>query len=106
MKTLPQLAPISTQTDTNPGLDWRTQAACLGRDPETFFPQPADREGEDEAIAICWGCPVEADCLAEAMEAETYRPTSGRYGIWGGKTPQQRYAMYRKESRHNGQKSA
>ena len=106
MKTLLQLAPISAQTDTDPGPDWRTQAACLGHDPELFFPQPADREGEDEAIAICRRCPVEADCLAEAMDAETYRPTSGRYGIWGGKTPAERYAMYRKESRHNGQKSA
>lgn len=29
MKTL---APISAQTDTDPGLDWRTQAACKGQD--------------------------------------------------------------------------
>ena len=31
---------------------------------------------------------------------------SDRHGIWGGLTPRQRYAMYRKESRHNGQTSA
>ena len=85
MKTL---APISAQTGTDPGLDWRTQAA-----------QPADHDGEDEAIAICWGCPVEADCLADAIKAESYRLTSGRHGIWGGKTPQQRYAMYRSQTR-------
>ena len=104
MKTLPQLAPISAQTD--PGPDWRTQAACLDHDPETFFPHPSDREGEDAAVAVCWQCPVEADCLADAMEAETCRLTSDRHGIWGGKTPQQRYALYRKEGRRNGRKSA
>lgn len=99
MKMLLQLAPISAQTDADPGPDWRTQAACQGRGPETFFPHPSDRDGEDKAVAICWGCPVEADCLADAMEAETYRPTSGRHGIWGGKTPQQRYAMYRRQGK-------
>lgn len=99
MKTLLQLAPISAQTGADPGPDWRTRAACLGHDPETFFPLPADRDGEDAAIAICWGCPVKDDCLADAMESETYRLTSGRHGIWGGKTPQQRYAMYRSQTR-------
>ena len=99
MKTLLQLAPISAQTDTDPGPDWRTRAACLGRDPELFFPHPSDRDGEDEAVAVCWQCPVEADCLADAMDAETYRLTSDRHGIWGGKTPQQRYAIYRSQTR-------
>ena len=105
MKTLLRLASISAQTDTDPGPDWRTQAACLDHNPETFFPDPADRDGQDVAVAICWRCPVEADCLAEAMEAETYRPTSNRHGVWGGTTPAERHAMYRKESRHNGRKS-
>ena len=106
MKTLLQLAPISAQTDTDPGPDWRTRAACQGRNPETFFPHPADRDSEDAAVAICRRCPVRTDCLAEAMDAETYRLTSDRHGIWGGKTPQQRYAMYRKEGSRNGRKSA
>ena len=99
MKTLLQFAPISAQTDTDPGPDWRTRAACLDRDPETFFPHRSDRDGEDEAVAVCRRCPVEADCLDEAMDAETYRSTSDRHGIWGGKTPQQRYAMHRSQTR-------
>ena len=94
------------QTDTDPGPDWRTQAACLGHDPETFFPHPTDHDGEDAAIAICSGCPVKADCLADAMKSENSRPTSRRHGIWGGKTPQHRYAMHRKEARRRGRKSA
>lgn len=105
MKTLLQLAPISAQTGTDPGPDWRTQAACLGHDPEIFFPHPSDHDGEDAAIAICSGCPVKADCLADAMKSENSRPTSRRHGIWGGKTPQQRCAMYKKEARRRGRKS-
>ena len=99
MKTLLQLAPISAQTDPDPGPDWRTRAACLGRDPELFFPHPSDRDGEDAAVAVCWQCPVEADCLADAMEAEKWLSAFNRWGIWGGKTPQQRYAMYRSQTR-------
>ena len=99
MKMLLQLAPISAQTSADPGPDWRTQAACLDHNPEMFFPDPADRDGEDEAIAICETCPVKADCLTDAMESETYRLTSGRHGIWGGKTPRQRYAMYRRRGK-------
>lgn len=106
MKKLLQLAPISTQTDTDPRPDWRTQAACLDHNPELFFPHPTDHDSEDEALAICETCPARTDCLTEAMKSETYRPTSNRHGIWGGKTPQQRYMIYRKELRHNGQKSA
>ena len=53
MKTLLRLASISAQTDTDPGPDWRTQAACLDHNPETFFPDPADRDGQDVAVAIC-----------------------------------------------------
>ena len=98
MKTLLQLAPISAQTGTDPRPDWRTRAACLGRDPEILFPHPSDRDGED---AVCWQCPVEADCLADAMDAEKGLSAFNRWGIWGGKTPQQRYAMYRSQTRES-----
>ena len=101
MKSLLQPAPISTQTDTDPGPDWRARAACLGHDPETFFPQPADREGETEAIAICSGCPVKADCLADAMQAEKGLSVSNRWGIWGGFSAHERARMDR-ENRDEG----
>ena len=93
MKTLLQLAPISAQTDTDPGPDWRAQAACLDHDPETWFPHPADREGEGEAIAVCWQCPVGADCLADAMQAENGLSASNRWGIWGGFSAHERARM-------------
>ena len=95
MKTLLQLAPTSARTDADPGPDWRTRAACLDRDPELFFPRPSDRDGEDEAIAICWGCPVEADCLADAMQVEKGLSASNRWGIWGGYGPVERVMLER-----------
>ena len=93
MKTLLQLAPISAQTDADPGPDWRTRAACLGRDPEMFFPHPSDHDGEDAAVAVCWQCPVEADCLAEAMRLEKGLSVSNRWGIWGGYGPVERVML-------------
>ena len=68
MKTLLQLAPISAQTGTDPGPDWRTRAACLDRDPEMFFPHPSDRDGEDAAVAAE---------IARRFAAEGARHTDG-----------------------------
>lgn len=57
------------------------RAACRGHDPNLWFP-----EGEGwaalhlarEARAICFACPVQAECFDAAMTA------GERYGIWGG----------------------
>ena len=95
MKTLLQLAPIRAQTDADPGPDWRTQAACKGQDTERFFPHPSDRDGEDAAVAVCWQCPVEADCLADAMQVEKGLSASNRWGIWGGYGPVERVMLER-----------
>ena len=87
MKTL---APISAQTDTDPGLDWRTQAACKGQDTAAFFPAGWDHDGIDEAVAWCDRCPVRAKCLDAALAVEM---PSTRHGIWGGLTPDERQRM-------------
>ena len=83
---------------------WADHAACKGQDLNKFYPNPSDADAENWALAWCEICPVRAECLLVALNTEL--DGSDRHGIWGGKTPQQRYAMYRKESRHNGQKSA
>ena len=44
-----------------PRSDWQTDAACVGTDPELFFP-PSGSKGLD-AKAVCKGCPVSAECL-------------------------------------------
>jgi WhiB family redox-sensing transcriptional regulator len=60
---------------------WRNRAACLGEDPELFFPDantgPALVQTEG-AKAVCHRCEVAATCLKWAIE-------SGQdYGLWGG----------------------
>ena len=54
---------------------WMDRAACLGHEPEAWFPPDGHAP---EARAVCAGCPVRADCLAHALATDT------RDGIWGG----------------------
>lgn len=58
--------------------DWIARAVCRDEDPELFFPLPADKETLRRAKAVCRGCPVRAECLADAM-------SSGQdFGVFGG----------------------
>lgn len=47
------------------------------------------------AAALCAGCPVRQQCLAAALEEEGSLATGGRFLVRGGKTPAQRFRMYR-----------
>jgi WhiB family redox-sensing transcriptional regulator len=47
---------------------WWHRAACLGVDPEIFFARPEAPETA-KAKALCAGCPVLGDCLADALKA-------------------------------------
>lgn len=55
---------------------WQLQAACLGVDPELFF--PARGESAGPAKAVCATCAVKNTCLDYAL---TNRET---FGVWGG----------------------
>ncbi len=58
-------------------MTWRDEAACLGADPDLFFPDetvrvsPKGRLAYDrqvaEAVEVCGRCPVTAECLADAL---------------------------------------
>ena len=71
--------------------DWRNASACRDTDPAVFYP-PADphanaRKNRTDPYAaariVCDGCPVQADCLTEAV-------TNGDpYGFRAGRTPDQ-----------------
>lgn len=64
---------------------WMNDAACVGTDVETFFPE---RGGvTSTAKAIGGGCPVRAHCLAYALT------NNERHGIWGGTSERQRRRM-------------
>jgi WhiB family redox-sensing transcriptional regulator len=65
-----------------PRSDWQTDAACVGTDPELFFP-PSGSKGLD-AKAVCQGCPVSAECLDYAL-ADPHL-----VGVWGGTSDLQR----------------
>lgn len=41
---------------------WRDSAACLGYDPEIFFPKPKDVMAIRKAQEVCSGCPVIKQC--------------------------------------------
>lgn len=71
---------------TEADLAWHEDAACVGTDPDSFFPEPGPGIGEDNAAAkrVCARCPVRAQCLGYALaHAEPE-------GIWGGLTAPER----------------
>jgi WhiB family redox-sensing transcriptional regulator len=68
--------------------EWKKQAACRGKDTDLFF-----RTANKEAKKICETCPVTSECLANAMRIERRLPADFRYGLWGGHTPEQRWAL-------------
>ena len=71
--------------------DWRAASACRDTDPAVFYP-PADPHANARKVRadpyaaariVCDGCPVQADCLTEAV-------TNGDpYGFRAGMTPDQ-----------------
>jgi WhiB family transcriptional regulator, redox-sensing transcriptional regulator len=86
-------------TSTN----WRNDAACLGVDPDLFFPigtaGPA-LDQIDEAKRICRACPVRERCLAWALER------GAATGIWGGTTDDERRALRRAAARDRARETA
>lgn len=72
---------------------WERQAACA--DPtvpvELFFPNDSRRGAYDQAKRVCRGCTVRRVCLDDALAQEgDHARTSGRSGVWGGRTPYER----------------
>ncbi|MGH8904598.1 MAG: WhiB family transcriptional regulator [Egibacteraceae bacterium] len=76
-------------------MSWRDKAACLGADPDLFFPVgttgPA-AEQADWAKAICADCPVRDACLDTAI-------AHGELGIWGGTDEEARARIRRRGGR-------
>jgi WhiB family redox-sensing transcriptional regulator len=54
---------------------WQDLAACVGTDPEAFFPEQG---GNNRAAKrICMMCDVRAECLQYALDND-------ECGVWGG----------------------
>lgn len=87
-----------------PVTDWRSRAACLGADPDLFFPDGEIGHGPkrqaERAKAVCWRCPVQVTCLEWSVV--TRQP----YGVWGGADESERRAEVRRRSKEAAQKAA
>jgi WhiB family redox-sensing transcriptional regulator len=73
--------------------DWRSQAACLGEDPELFYRigNRAKDKADDiaQAKAVCARCQVLAECAV----------TADGHGTWAGTTEDERHNLKRREQR-------
>ncbi|MFE1755735.1 WhiB family transcriptional regulator [Streptomyces anandii] len=73
-------------------MEWLRSAACVGEDPELFFPVgthgPALRDTA-AAKRVCARCPVITQCLSFALGSGQ---TSG---VWGGTGEEERLALLR-----------
>lgn len=87
---LTSTARVRVPIDPDRAPAWTDQAACVGADPELWFPDRG-RAGYDAARAICDTCPVKALCLKDAMSTEN---TNTRFGMRGGLTPEERATVY------------
>ncbi len=90
-------------------MTWTDDAACKGEDPRHWFAIPigsvyltASRAGRPDdpyayARSICAGCPVKAECLADAIAAQ--RQGRATQGMWGGLDEVERRALLRSTKR-------
>lgn len=70
--------------DTFDRPQWQARGACVGADPDLFFPERGDHAAIQAALAICATCTVRAECLDYALT------TRQNVGILGGTTASQR----------------
>jgi WhiB family transcriptional regulator, redox-sensing transcriptional regulator len=67
--------------------NWIASAACRRSDPDALFVQGAEQH---RAKAVCQGCPVRTECLADALD------NGIEFGVWGGLTERERRALLRR----------
>jgi WhiB family redox-sensing transcriptional regulator len=92
----PQLVNLSPVHDK---WEWQYKGACKSMDTEIFFLEDRVRGSEKqkrerEALKICNKCPVIQECLKHALSVPEM------YGVWGGTTADQRWAMLRRSKVH------
>ena len=95
---IPPPKPPATPAPTTPatatsrpaplGLSWVDGARCQGHNTDLFFDEDTS-SATRRAKAICARCPVQAECLAFALETDTL------YGVFGGTTGTERERLLR-----------
>ena len=77
-----------------PNEPWKLKAACMGMDPELFFPERG--QSTSQARKTCRSCPVQKECRNYAIVHHE------RFGIWGGLTARELRPLQRA---HNQQRA-
>ncbi len=67
--------------------DWASRGSCRKSNPDALFVQGA---AQNRAKAVCLGCPVRTECLADALDNRI------EFGVWGGMTERERRALLRR----------
>ena len=78
-----------------------TRPACEEADPEDFYPETRGSNGLDRytnARAICGTCTIRLDCLDWTLKLEGNITGAGRFGMFGGLTPDERAALARQRT--------
>jgi WhiB family redox-sensing transcriptional regulator len=65
------------------------RAACVETDAGVFFPEKGGQP--TRARLVCASCPVTGECLAWGFRVDVLN-AGLRYGVYGGRTPNQRHA--------------
>ena len=68
-------------------VNWTSRGACLQIAPDDLFVQGA---AQRSARAVCSGCVVKLECLADALDHRV------EFGVWGGMTERERRALLRR----------
>lgn len=71
-------------------LSWQEAALCAQTGPELFFPEPGS--STREAKFLCGMCEGREACLEYALTHDE------RFGVWGGLSEQERYALKRRRA--------
>lgn len=67
--------------------EWYQRANCRGVGPDLFYLERGATSATANAVAVCAGCTVRAECLALALQR------GEPWGVWGGKSVRQRRRM-------------
>ena len=68
--------------------EWTLEAKCRGKQDELF----PDGAAQKRVRALCSGCTVRTECLAEALDNRI------EWGVWGGMTERERRQLLRQRS--------
>ena len=71
---------------------WEDWALCKGAPAAVFFPSGNSRGNVAVARALCAACPVQPECLEDALDAEV-RVSGECHGFVGGLSARERYRI-------------